>query len=168
MWGRGGPLQRNKDGPMLDRKLALAFQELGVTPDVSEKELRAARLKLVRRFHPDLFVGNRAVADRKLARINAAYDDVKAHLAGQSPTPKPAKPRSANREDAARRARARTAAAQANERDRARRQARATEDRLKSLRASIAEAETKMTRPDRSAHQAARKGFAAVRAIFAA
>lgn len=67
---------------MSDRDLAveLAYQVLGLAPGASETDLRAARLKLVRSFHPDRFTGDRAAADRKLAKINAAFDDVMTDL----------------------------------------------------------------------------------------
>lgn len=55
---------------------AFAYQQLGLTPGASELEVRRARIRLVRQYHPDLYHGDLARADRELAQINAAYDDV--------------------------------------------------------------------------------------------
>ena len=59
---------------------ALAYDALGLKPGASETLVRARRLQLIRTFHPDIYHGDRAAADRKLAKINAAFDDVMADL----------------------------------------------------------------------------------------
>jgi DnaJ like chaperone protein len=65
-----------------DRPLDDPYRILGVTPTITDEELRAAYRKLVWENHPDTvmarglpaeFVG---IATQKLARINAAYDRV--------------------------------------------------------------------------------------------
>lgn len=63
--------------------LADAYATLGVDPDISDGELRRAHRELVRRHHPDRLVAQGhpkefiAVANDRLAAINAAYDAVK-------------------------------------------------------------------------------------------
>ncbi|MEM9320834.1 MAG: J domain-containing protein [Pseudomonadota bacterium] len=65
---------------MTKSELLLAYDILGLKPGVGEYDVRRARLNLVRSFHPDTYQGDKGAADRKLAQINAAYDDVMAHL----------------------------------------------------------------------------------------
>ena len=51
-----------------------AYAELGVAPDASQAELKAAHRALVRRFHPDLVPpAERDEATRRVQRINVAY-----------------------------------------------------------------------------------------------
>jgi hypothetical protein len=56
------------------------FAVLGVSPDASRQQVRAARLALVKRLHPDGRGQDdpptRAEAERRLAEVNAAYDAV--------------------------------------------------------------------------------------------
>ncbi|WP_294222031.1 J domain-containing protein [uncultured Shimia sp.] len=56
--------------------LTYAFDLLQVTPTASEKELRAAWLRLARRYHPDLAKIDPEEASRRMSEINAAYDAV--------------------------------------------------------------------------------------------
>jgi hypothetical protein len=73
---------------------------LGVARGASRAEVRAARLALVKALHPDLRSEDqpaaRADAERRLADVNAAYDEVLARwrAAGQTPPtgPGPAEP----------------------------------------------------------------------------
>lgn len=63
--------------------LAAAYATLGVAPDISDGELRRAHRDLVRRHHPDRLMAQGhpeefiAVANDRLAAINAAYDAVR-------------------------------------------------------------------------------------------
>ena len=56
-----------------------AYSLLEVTPDVSDKEMRSAWRKLVRRYHPDLAKTDPEEASRRMADINAAFDAVAYH-----------------------------------------------------------------------------------------
>ena len=71
--------------------LAYAYDLLQVTPNASEKEMRAAGRRLARRYHPDLAKTAPEEAARRMSEINAAYDAVAHHIARKSaePTPKP-------------------------------------------------------------------------------
>ena len=51
-----------------------AYEVLGVDPDCSQAELKAAHRRLVRRHHPDLALADeRQEATRRVQRINMAY-----------------------------------------------------------------------------------------------
>jgi hypothetical protein len=56
------------------------FVVLGLSPDASREQVRAARLALVKHLHPDVRSQDapevRARAERRLAEVNAAYDAV--------------------------------------------------------------------------------------------
>lgn len=58
------------------------YEILGVSPDVSDADLRARRMELVRQNHPDRLAAEGVpeeflvLADRKLAAINVAYDAI--------------------------------------------------------------------------------------------
>lgn len=71
--------------------LAYAYDLLQVTPNASEKEMRAAWRRLARRHHPDLAKTNPEEAARRMSEINAAYDAVTHHRALQETrtAPKP-------------------------------------------------------------------------------
>ncbi|WP_294223505.1 J domain-containing protein [uncultured Shimia sp.] len=70
-------------------KIAKAYQILGVTPEVSDKEMRSAWRKLVRSYHPDLARTDPEEATHRMGEINAAYDAVAHHRLqkGMQPTP---------------------------------------------------------------------------------
>ena len=59
------------------------YQILGVEPDASDEELKARHRQLVREHHPDRLIAQGMpeemvqVANEQLARINAAYDEVR-------------------------------------------------------------------------------------------
>jgi hypothetical protein len=61
-------------------RVADPFAVLGLSPDASRQQVRAARLALVKRLHPDVRSHEdpqvRARAERRLAEVNAAYDAV--------------------------------------------------------------------------------------------
>lgn len=71
--------------------LAYAYDLLQVTPNASEKEMRAAWRRLARRYHPDLAKTDPEEAARRMSEINAAYDAVAHHIARKNaePAPKP-------------------------------------------------------------------------------
>ncbi|MDA5557531.1 DnaJ domain-containing protein [Shimia sp. MMG029] len=56
-----------------------AYELLEVTPDVSDKEMRSAWRKLVRRYHPDLAKNDPEEASLRMADINAAFDALAYH-----------------------------------------------------------------------------------------
>ncbi len=74
---------RHAGGPAADRGAADAYAVLGVEPGAADDELRAAHRNLVRTYHPDRLVSKglpeefMALANDRLAAINAAYETVK-------------------------------------------------------------------------------------------
>ena len=52
------------------------YKVLGVSEDASQEEIRAAYLKLVKKYHPDKYVDNplKELATEKLKEINEAYE----------------------------------------------------------------------------------------------
>ncbi|CUH51245.1 J domain-containing protein [Shimia marina] len=74
-----------------------AYRLLDVTPDVSEKEMRSAWRKLVRRYHPDLAKTDPEEASRRMGEINAAFDALTHHRSQQDQKP----PRNPKRRKAA-------------------------------------------------------------------
>ncbi len=52
------------------------YEVLGVSRDASEKEVTEAYRKLAKKYHPDLNPGD-ASAQKKMAEINVAYEEVK-------------------------------------------------------------------------------------------
>ncbi|MCD7767621.1 MAG: DnaJ domain-containing protein [Oscillospiraceae bacterium] len=52
------------------------YKVLGVSPDASDEEIKAAYRRLAKKYHPDLNPGD-AEAARKMNEINAAYDQIK-------------------------------------------------------------------------------------------
>ncbi len=69
--------------------IAQAYELLGVTPDVSDKEMRSAWRKLVRSYHPDLARTDPEEASRRMGEINAAYDAVAHHRLQKDNKPAP-------------------------------------------------------------------------------
>ncbi|SMP24821.1 J domain-containing protein [Shimia sagamensis] len=63
----------------MKNEIAKAYRILGVTPEVSDKEMRSAWRKLVRSYHPDLARTDPEAASRRMGEINAAYDAVAHH-----------------------------------------------------------------------------------------
>lgn len=63
----------------MTKDIAHAYELLGVSPDVSDKEMRSAWRKLVRTYHPDLARTDPEEASRRMGEINAAYDAVAHH-----------------------------------------------------------------------------------------
>ncbi len=52
------------------------YKVLGVSPDASDDEIKAAYRKLAKKYHPDLNPGDAAAA-QKMNEINAAYEQIK-------------------------------------------------------------------------------------------
>jgi len=58
------------------------YSILGVSPDISDEELKAHYRRLVREHHPDTLIARGVpeefvdIANRKLAALNAAYDQI--------------------------------------------------------------------------------------------
>lgn len=52
------------------------YQVLGVSPNASDDEIKAAYRALAKKYHPDLNPGDAAAAE-KMNEINAAYDQIK-------------------------------------------------------------------------------------------
>jgi len=52
------------------------YKVLGISEDASQEEIRAAYLKLVKKYHPDKYVDNplKELATEKLKEINEAYE----------------------------------------------------------------------------------------------
>ena len=58
--------------------LKVAFDLLGIEPSTDEKIVRQAWRALVRTYHPDMAKTDPAGANKRLAKINAAFDAVSA------------------------------------------------------------------------------------------
>lgn len=50
------------------------YEVLGVKKNASQKEIREAYKKLVKKYHPDLYQGDKTFAEKKTQSINVAYD----------------------------------------------------------------------------------------------
>jgi len=61
------------------------YKVLGVSPSVSDEEVKAAYRELARKYHPDTYVGNPLsdLAAEKMKEINEAYDQITALRRGQ-------------------------------------------------------------------------------------
>ncbi len=151
-----------------DFSIALAYEVLGLKPGATQTDARAARLQLVRSFHPDIYEGDRAAADRKLARINAAFDDVLQDLRDRGSVARVAEPPA---EPVTRPVRVkrkvkepRRDAAPAPRQDKATKTTVARALPLRMVRNDIATAG--LSEPHRRAHRAAEAAFTTARAVF--
>jgi len=54
------------------------YAVLGVSPNASDEEIKSAYRELVRKYHPDNYVGNSLsdLAEQKMKEINDAYDRI--------------------------------------------------------------------------------------------
>lgn len=54
------------------------YEVLGVSPNASDDEIKAAYRKLAKKYHPDNYVNNPLadVAEQKMKEINEAYDEI--------------------------------------------------------------------------------------------
>lgn len=84
----------------MKNEIAQAYQILGVTPEVSDKEMRTAWRKLVRSYHPDLARSDPEEASRRMGEINAAYDAVAHHRLQKTEQPSPKRRRPARQQAA--------------------------------------------------------------------
>lgn len=50
------------------------YQILGVKEDASPKEIKTAYKKLIKKYHPDIYSGDKTFAKQKTQEINSAYD----------------------------------------------------------------------------------------------
>ncbi len=57
---------------------------LGVSPSATEDEIKKAYRKLAKQYHPDIHP-NREFAQKKMAEINAAYDEILNRRQGKAP-----------------------------------------------------------------------------------
>jgi len=60
------------------------YKVLGVSPNASDEEVKAAYRKLAKKYHPDLNPGDEAAAQR-MNEINAAYEQIKNPQPQQNP-----------------------------------------------------------------------------------
>ena len=50
------------------------YNLLNLSPNASEQQIKSSYKKLVKQYHPDLYVGNKDFAEQKIKEINEAYD----------------------------------------------------------------------------------------------
>jgi len=88
-----------------------AFSELGLSPDASESEVKAAWRKLVSQWHPDR--NDSALAVARIQRINRAFEEIRRARSGSASVARPSAPRPARASGAAAKAAQRDADARA-------------------------------------------------------
>ena len=62
------------------------YKVLGISPDASDDEVKAAYRKLAKKYHPDNYVNNPLsdLAEEKMREINEAYDQIQSmRVSGQ-------------------------------------------------------------------------------------
>lgn len=50
------------------------YQILNLSPNASHQQIKSSYKKLVKQYHPDLYVGDKTFAEQKIKEINEAYD----------------------------------------------------------------------------------------------
>ena len=50
------------------------YEVLGIRKNATQKEIKSAYIKLVKKYHPDVYPGDKSYADLKIKEINNAYD----------------------------------------------------------------------------------------------
>ncbi len=50
------------------------YDTLGISKNASQKEIKEAYKKLVKKYHPDIYKGDKSFAEKKTQEINSAYD----------------------------------------------------------------------------------------------
>lgn len=50
------------------------YEKLGISKSASQKEIKDAYKKLVKKYHPDVYPGDKSFAEKKIKEINLAYD----------------------------------------------------------------------------------------------
>lgn len=50
------------------------YEILGVKKDASQKEIKDAYKKLIKKYHPDIYPGDKHFAEKKTQELNSAYD----------------------------------------------------------------------------------------------
>lgn len=50
------------------------YEILGISKNASQEDIKSAYKKLIKKYHPDLYQGDKSFAEKKAKEINAAYD----------------------------------------------------------------------------------------------
>ena len=50
------------------------YKLLNISTNASEKEIKKAYRNLAKKYHPDMYPGDKGVAEKKMQLINEAYD----------------------------------------------------------------------------------------------
>jgi curved DNA-binding protein CbpA len=55
-------------------KIMNYYEILKVSKNASDSEIKSSYKQLVKKYHPDLYVGDKEFAEKKIKEINEAYD----------------------------------------------------------------------------------------------